>query len=56
MRLVQVSIPAGKRELVSSVLEEEGVDYMLTDETSGRDYTAIAYFPLPTPAVQPFLD
>ena len=56
MRLVQVSIPAGKRELVANVLEEEGVDYMLTDETSGREYTAIAYFPLPTPAVQPILD
>ena len=56
MRLVQVSIPAGKRELVANVLEEEGVDYMLTDETSGREYTAIAYFPLPTSAVQPILD
>ncbi|WP_276299920.1 TIGR00341 family protein [Halorussus lipolyticus] len=56
MRLVQVSIPAGKRELVSNVLDEEGVDYMLTDETSGREYTAIAYFPLPTAAVQPILD
>ncbi|WP_435180378.1 TIGR00341 family protein [Halorussus sp. AFM4] len=56
MRLVQVSIPAGKRELVADVLEDEGVDYMLTDETSGREYTAIAYFPLPTSAVQPVLD
>jgi uncharacterized hydrophobic protein (TIGR00341 family) len=56
MRLVQVSIPAGKRELVADVLDSEGVDYMLTDETSGREYTAIAYFPLPTSAVQPILD
>ncbi|MFC4448810.1 TIGR00341 family protein [Halorussus aquaticus] len=56
MRLVQVSIPAGKRELVSDVLDSEGIDYMLTDETSGREYTAIAYFPLPTNAVQPILD
>jgi uncharacterized hydrophobic protein (TIGR00341 family) len=56
MRLVQVSIPAGKRETVADVLEDEGVDYMLTDETSGREYTAIAYFPLPTAAVQPILD
>jgi uncharacterized hydrophobic protein (TIGR00341 family) len=56
MRLVQVSIPAGKRETVARVLEKEGVDYMLTDETSGREYTDIAYFPLPTSAVQPILD
>ncbi|PSP54972.1 TIGR00341 family protein [Halobacteriales archaeon QS_1_67_19] len=56
MRLVQVSIPAGKRETVARVLDSEGVDYMLTDETSGRGYTAIAYFPLPTNAVQPIMD
>ena len=56
MRLVQVSIPAGKRQTVVDVLESEGVDYMLSDETSGREYTAIAYFPLPTNAVQPILD
>ncbi|PSQ46120.1 TIGR00341 family protein [Halobacteriales archaeon SW_6_65_15] len=56
MRLVQVSIPAGKRETVAEVLEKEGVDYMLTNETSGREYTDIAYFPLPTSAVQPILD
>ena len=56
MRLVQVSIPAGKRDTVIRVLDDEGVDYMLTDETSGRQYTDIAYFPLPTNAVQPVLD
>jgi uncharacterized hydrophobic protein (TIGR00341 family) len=56
MRLVQVSIPAGKRGLVTDVLEEEGIDYMLSDETSGREYTAIAFFPLPTDAVEPILD
>ncbi|WP_135806140.1 TIGR00341 family protein [Halorussus marinus] len=56
MRLVQVSIPAGKRDTVIEVLDDEGVDYMLTDETSGREYTDIAYFPLPTKAVQPILD
>jgi uncharacterized hydrophobic protein (TIGR00341 family) len=56
MRLVQVSIPAGKRETVVGVLDDEEVDYMLTDETSGREYTDITYFPLPTNAVQPILD
>jgi uncharacterized hydrophobic protein (TIGR00341 family) len=56
MRLVQVSIPAGKREMVADLLDSEGIDYMLTDETSGREYTAVAYVPLPTNAVQPILD
>ncbi|WP_132058075.1 TIGR00341 family protein [Halorussus amylolyticus] len=56
MRLVQVSIPAGKRETIVRILDDEGIDYMLTDETSGREYTDIAYVPLPNGAVQPVLD
>ncbi|WP_380679038.1 TIGR00341 family protein [Salinigranum sp. GCM10025319] len=56
MRLVQVTVPAGKREAVTSTLDADGVDYVLTDETSGREYTAIVSFPLPTGAVEPVLD
>ena len=56
MRLVQVSIPTGKRETVLKLLDEEGIDYVVTDETSGRKYTAVAYFPLPTNAVEPILE
>ena len=49
-------IPAGKRAAVVRALDEEGVDYVVTDETSGRKYTAVATFPLPTAAVEPVLD
>ncbi|GGJ12143.1 TIGR00341 family protein [Halobellus salinus] len=56
MRLVQVMVPTGKREAVLGVLDEEDVDYALSDETSGRDYTAVVTFPLPTSAVEPILD
>jgi uncharacterized hydrophobic protein (TIGR00341 family) len=56
VRLVQVTIPAGKREAVLDLLDEEGIDYVVTDETSGREYTAVAYFPLPTNAVEPILE
>ncbi|MFB6096918.1 MAG: TIGR00341 family protein [Haloferacaceae archaeon] len=56
MRLVQVMIPAGKREAVLGALDEEGIDYALTDETSGREYTAVVWFPLPTEAVEPILE
>lgn len=55
MRLVQITIPSGKRETLADVLEEEGVDYVITDETSGREFEGIAYVPLPTPAVEPTL-
>lgn len=56
MRLVQVTIPAGKREQLLSVLDEEEIDYVVTDETSSRNYTAIVYFPLPANAVESVLD
>jgi uncharacterized hydrophobic protein (TIGR00341 family) len=49
-------IPAGKRAAVIRALDDEGVDYVVTDETSGREYTAVATFPLPTAAVEPVLD
>ena len=56
MRLVQVSVPAGKRETVLDALDEEGIDYVVSDETSGREFTAIVSFPLPTNAVEPVLE
>jgi uncharacterized hydrophobic protein (TIGR00341 family) len=49
-------IPSGKRETVLSALDQEGIDYAITDETSGREYTAVVWFPLPTEAVEPVLD
>ncbi|MFC7006608.1 TIGR00341 family protein [Halalkalicoccus salilacus] len=56
MRLVQVTIPAGMRETVLDALDEKGIDYVVTDETSGRKYTGVVYFPLPDNAVEPVLD
>ena len=56
MRLVQITIPAGKRETLLSTLDDEGVDYVVTDETSGREYAGVAHIPLPTNAVEPVLD
>jgi uncharacterized hydrophobic protein (TIGR00341 family) len=51
-----VTIPAGKRDVVLGVLDEEEIDYVLTEETSGREITAIVTFPLPRRAVEPILD
>ena len=55
-RLVFVTIPTGKREAVLDLLEDEDIEYTLTDETSDRDYTCALYFPLPTGAVEPVLE
>ena len=49
-------VPAGKRQTVLGVLDDESIDYAVTDETSGREYTAVVSFPLPTSAVEPVLD
>jgi hypothetical protein len=56
VRLVQVTIPTGKRDAILGALDDEGVDYVVTDETSGREYTAVVYAPLPTQAVEPVLE
>ncbi|MDH5020496.1 TIGR00341 family protein [Halobacterium rubrum] len=56
MRLVQVTVPAGKRDAVLAALEDEGIDYVVTDETGSREYTAVVHFPLPTEAVGDVLD
>jgi uncharacterized hydrophobic protein (TIGR00341 family) len=56
VRLVQVTIPAGKREAVLAALDDEGVDYVVTEETSSREYTDVVYVPLPTAAVEPVLE
>ncbi|MFC4542521.1 TIGR00341 family protein [Halosolutus amylolyticus] len=56
MRLVQLTIPTGKRQTILETLDDRGIDYVVTDEESSRDYTAVAYFPLPSAAVEPILD
>ncbi|SNZ05248.1 TIGR00341 family protein [Natronoarchaeum philippinense] len=56
MRYLEIRVPSGKRSAVLGILEDEGVDYVASDETSGRGYTAVVRFPLPTRAVEPVLD
>ena len=56
MRLVQVTIPTGRRDAVLRTLDDEGIDYVVTDETSNREVAAVATFPLPQAAVEPILE
>ncbi len=56
MRLVQLTVPTGQRQTILETLDEQGVDYVVNEETSDRDYTAVVYFPLPSAAVEPVLD
>jgi uncharacterized hydrophobic protein (TIGR00341 family) len=54
VRLVHASLPPGTYGKVVALLEEEGIDYTVTEETSDR-YTHVVTFPLPTNAVEPVL-
>ncbi|MFC5367150.1 TIGR00341 family protein [Salinirubrum litoreum] len=55
-RLVFLTVPIGKRDAVVDVLDDEEIEYTLTEESSGRDYSCAVHFPLPTGAVEPVLD
>ena len=56
MRLVQVELPRGERERILHALDDEGVDYVVSDETSGREISGVAQIPLPSNAVEPVLE
>ncbi|WP_423750816.1 TIGR00341 family protein [Salinirarus marinus] len=56
MRLVQVMVPTGKREALLRTLDDENIDYAVSDEVGSQEYTAVVWFPLPTEAVQPILE
>ncbi|EMA42902.1 hypothetical protein C446_03611, partial [Halobiforma nitratireducens JCM 10879] len=49
-------IPAGRQEAVLEILDDEGIDYAVSDEVSAREYTATVRFPLPSTAVESVLD
>lgn len=56
MRLIQVIVPQGERSTVTEVLNEEGIDYAVTEEVSDREYSEVISFPLPIAAVEPVLE
>jgi len=56
VRLVQITIPSGKRETILAALDDEELDYVVSDETSGREFSAIAYVPVPANGVEPTLE
>ena len=55
VRLVQVTVPTGKRRAVLETLEDFDVDYMVSEETENRNVAAVVSFPLPTEAVEDVL-
>ncbi|MDJ1434608.1 TIGR00341 family protein [Halostagnicola sp. A-GB9-2] len=58
MRYLEITVPTDRREAVLDVLDDEGVEYVVTDEATGSGTTdaAVVRLPLPTRAVEPVLD
>ena len=56
MRYVEITIPTGKRRAILDVLKDEGLDYVVAEETGNEAYTAVVSFPIPTDGVEPVLD
>ena len=48
-------VPTGKEVVVAETLDEKGVDYVMTEEVSSREYSAVVTFPLPTNAIESVL-
>lgn len=56
MRLVQLSVPVGKRTEVLTMLEAEEIDYVITDESGAGRYEAVVSFPLSVDDVERTVD
>lgn len=56
MRIVHALVDGDERDRVFDVLSEENVDYVVTEEASGRDEAVVVHFPVPSQAVDPLLD
>ena len=54
MRLVHLLVPSEELDAVTGVLDEEGVDYVVTEERSRGD-AEVVEFPLPIGAVETVL-
>lgn len=48
MRLVQLHVASGRRDATLAVLEDEGIDHVLLDQSDGDE---LVQFPIPTGAV-----
>ncbi|EMA37349.1 TIGR00341 family protein [Halobiforma nitratireducens] len=58
MRYLEITVPADRREAVLDVLDDEGTEYVVTEEATSDaiDDAAVVRLPLPTRAVEPILD
>ncbi|GAB7017707.1 TIGR00341 family protein [Halostagnicola bangensis] len=56
MRLLQIFVPHGDRDLVLETLEVEGIDYAITEEVGPGDFEALVSIPITPAGVEPILE
>ena len=56
MRLIQTLVPEGKHATVVDVLESEEIDFAMTEESSGSNYSDIVYIPADAENVEAIVD
>ncbi|SFS78225.1 TIGR00341 family protein [Halostagnicola kamekurae] len=56
MRLLQIFVPRGDRELVLETLEAEGIEYAVTEETGPGGFEALVSIPITPAGVEPTLE
>lgn len=52
MRIIKLLVPEDQRPTVLDILNEEGIDFVVTKDTRSEEETSIIEFPLPTQAVE----
>jgi uncharacterized hydrophobic protein (TIGR00341 family) len=56
MRIVQIFVPMGMRQLVLEVLDNEMIDYAVWDETGRKGFEALVQFPISSLGVELILE
>jgi len=56
MRLIQTLIPEGKRDTVIEILDDEEIDFAMTEESSESGYSDILYIPAESDSVEEIVD
>ena len=56
MRLIQTLVPEGKHATVVDVLESEGIEFAMTEESSNSKYSDIVYIPADSENVEQIVD
>ncbi|WP_369694252.1 DUF389 domain-containing protein [Halomarina rubra] len=56
MRFVHISVPTGKQSAIFEILDDEAIDYVVSEESRSESISAVVSFPLAPEDVEPTLE